>query len=85
VSVVPELVGISKLTKKSLDQMSFFAEQAYAKKDHSMHYEDALIAITRESKLHVTIISDLAWCEIDDPSHSGKAVSIVYPKIQERA
>jgi len=80
-----ELIGINKISEITLDSMNLFAEKFYTKNDFSMHYEDALVGVSNELSLHVEIINDLAWCEIDDESHLKRAVSIVYPKILERS
>lgn len=80
-----ELVGISKLTRKALTAMVTFAQQQYNNDNHQIHYEDALVGIAHEVALNVKVVKDMAWCEIDDPSHLKRAVSEVYPKILARS
>ena len=46
--------------------------------NYHVHYEDAPVAIATQQPLKV--VKDMAWCEIDDPSHYERAVSVVYPK-----
>jgi 2-aminoethylphosphonate-pyruvate transaminase len=80
-----ELVGISKLTLNALESMVSFAEKQYNKHDFHIHYEDAMVGISKEVALHVKVVEDMAWCEIDDPSHLQRALSVVYPKILTRS
>ncbi|MBX2910646.1 MAG: phosphocholine cytidylyltransferase family protein [Cyclobacteriaceae bacterium] len=80
-----ELVGISKLSTKVLGAMATYAERQYAGNNYHVHYEDALVAIANATALKVKVVKDMAWCEIDDPSHYERAVSVVYPKILQRS
>ncbi len=79
-----ELVGISKLSQTALQDMSSFAEQKYKNGERSMHYEDALVGIAGRRHLHVKVVEDLIWCEIDDDSHLKRALEIIYPKIKAK-
>ena len=79
-----ELVGISKLSVAALNSMIQFAEKQYSKDKYHIHYEDALVGIANDTKLYVKVVESLAWCEIDDPSHLERAISIVYPEIMRR-
>ena len=79
-----ELVGITKLSVKALEAMCSFAEEEYKKGNRAMHYEDALVGIANEHQIHVKVIDDLVWCEIDDEKHLSRAVNIIYPKIKFR-
>ncbi|MEP2671426.1 MAG: phosphocholine cytidylyltransferase family protein [Cyclobacteriaceae bacterium] len=80
-----ELVGISKLTVKALASMVTFAQQQYDENNFNIHYEDAMVGISAQVPLQVKVVEDMAWCEIDDPSHLQRALSIVYPKIIARS
>lgn len=79
-----ELVGISKLTNKSLEQMATYAADCYRNDEMHIHYEDALVGIAGSRSLSVKVVPDLAWCEIDDAAHLDRAISVVYPKIAEQ-
>lgn len=79
-----ELVGISKLTLEALASMVSFAQQQYDESNFQIHYEDAMVGISDVVPLNVKVVQDMAWCEIDDPSHFERAVSVVYPKILSR-
>ena len=80
-----ELVGISKLTVEALASMVSFAQQQYDENNFQIHYEDAMVGISKVVPLEVKVVEDMAWCEIDDPSHLQRALSIVYPKIISRS
>lgn len=80
-----ELVGITKLAKSTLDKMVSFSETQFAKGKMMMNYEDALVGTSLIHNIHIKVIQDLAWCEIDDENHLRRAVTKVYPKILERA
>lgn len=84
--VCGELVGISKLSFRSLEQMIKFSKESYRNDELNIHYEDALVGIAGYTSLSVKVVPDLAWCEIDDASHLDRAISVVYPQIlaQER-
>ncbi len=81
-AVCGELVGISKLSINTLQEMIKFAESRYVDGEMNIHYEDALVGIAGVNPLLVKVVKDLAWCEIDDASHLERAVSVVYPRIQ---
>ncbi|MEQ8361608.1 MAG: phosphocholine cytidylyltransferase family protein [Cyclobacteriaceae bacterium] len=80
-----ELVGISKLTLTALKTMATFAKAQYDNNNYQIHYEDALVGVSGEMALNVKVVEDMAWCEIDDPSHFQRAISVVYPKILSRS
>jgi 2-aminoethylphosphonate-pyruvate transaminase len=79
-----ELVGITKLSVAALSAMCLFAEREYEEGNRSMHYEDALVGIADEHHVHVKVVEDLIWCEIDDENHLSRALNIIYPKIKAR-
>jgi len=80
-----ELVGISKLSIQALEKMVTFSEGHFREGRRTMHYEDAMVGVSREQEIAIKVIEDLAWCEIDDENHLQRALSIVYPKIVERS
>lgn len=83
-SIAGELVGISMLTLGTLKLMSDFAEVQYQLGNFNIHYEDVMVGIAKERTFKVLVVKDLAWCEIDDPSHLKRANQVVYPKILVR-
>ena len=89
-SVYGELVGISRLSKKTLTAMVAYCT-AHLTDQPRMEYETAMTAVSRESpadsanlKIGIKLISDYAWREIDDESHLAMAESKVFPIITER-
>jgi 2-aminoethylphosphonate-pyruvate transaminase len=78
-----ELVGISKLARKTLEAMCSFAASHY----HDipkMEYEAALVgAQLMGEHLFVRKVEYLAWREIDDASHLEMATKHILPRIQE--
>lgn len=80
-----ELIGISKFSLSMLNQLVTYAVQKYKEGKKELHYEDALVGIAKERDIKVKIISDLAWCEIDDEQHLNRALDVVYPKILSRS
>jgi len=79
-----ELVGITKLSVTTLKAMCSFAEEEYKNGNRTMHYEDALVGIANVHQIHVKVIDDLVWCEIDDEKHLSRALKIIYPKMKLR-
>lgn len=82
-----ELVGITKLAKKTLDSMVAYCLD-HQKDQPKMEYETAMSAVSSASpdaasKIHVEKIEHYAWREIDDESHLEMASSTVYPLIVE--
>lgn len=80
-----ELIGISKLSLPTYEEMLRFAQHNYQKGKKEIHYEDALVGISALKKIKVKIVKDLAWCEIDDEQHLTRALSHVYPKLVSRS
>ncbi|MEZ4971998.1 MAG: phosphocholine cytidylyltransferase family protein [Cyclobacteriaceae bacterium] len=83
-SIDGELVGISKLSSETFKTLWQYAEQQYKEKRMEIHYEDAMVGISKELPLFVKVVKDLAWCEIDDPNHYRRAIEVIYPKILKR-
>jgi 2-aminoethylphosphonate-pyruvate transaminase len=77
-----ELVGISKLSLKTLEKMASFSETHFKTGHRMLNYEDALVGVAVDHPIHIKIKEDLVWCEIDDESHLNRALSLIYPKIK---
>jgi 2-aminoethylphosphonate-pyruvate transaminase len=82
--VTGELVGISKLSLVAVEGMASFSEKHFNKGSRMLNYEDAMVGVSSKHPLHVKVIEDLAWCEIDDENHLQRALALVYPKITQR-
>ena len=81
-NVSGELVGITKLTKETVNNMCVYA------KDHhndlpKMEYEHALLKIAETDTIAVKKIEYYVWREIDDEDHLAMAVNDIYPHIVE--
>src|SRR5688572_28008025 len=61
-----ELVGICKLSEKTLLQMADFSEKQFNTGNRMLNYEDALVGVATQQPIFIKIIHDLVWCEIDD-------------------
>jgi len=86
-SVYGELVGITKLTKETLDAMVDFCT-AHLSDQPKMEYETAMAAVSSSTasasdKIAVNKIERYVWREIDDESHLEMAVNTVFPLIKE--
>jgi 2-aminoethylphosphonate-pyruvate transaminase len=79
-----ELVGISKLSLDLLEQVTSFAERHFAAGKKMMNYEDALVGASSELPIHIKVIQDLIWCEIDDENHLDRALKLIYPRIKNK-
>ena len=79
-----ELVGISKLSLATLRKMTSFSETHFKKGNRMLNYEDALVGVATKHPIHIMVIQDLAWCEIDDENHLQRALTLIYPKIVQR-
>ncbi|MGE0590585.1 MAG: phosphocholine cytidylyltransferase family protein [Cyclobacteriaceae bacterium] len=83
-SIHGELVGISKLSAEAFAALCQYAGKDYARDRMEIHYEDAMVGISKEVPLFVKVVNDMAWCEIDDPGHYKRAIEEVYPKILKK-
>lgn len=86
-AVFGELVGITKLTKATLDAMVAYCS-AHLGDQPKMEYETAMSAVSSASrddsaKIAIRKIEHYAWREIDDESHLAMATKEVYPLILE--
>ena len=77
-----ELVGITKLGKKTLDEMT-----AYYRKDFPAHikidYEQVLKAVAQQTPVYVRTVQYYAWTEIDDEAMFTRAIETIWPRIAE--
>ena len=81
-SVFAELVGITKLTKETLDAMvGYMGSRSDIPK---LEYEAAMEAVSNSGRrIAIRRIEFYSWCEIDDDSHLARAVESIYPRIAE--
>lgn len=79
-----ELVGITKLSVDTLNRISDFAEKEFAGGNNFLNYEDALVGIAPVQPIHIKLVEDLVWCEIDDEQHLERALKSIYPRIQSK-
>ncbi len=82
-SVYSELVGITKLTKETLDLMVRFMD-AHRNDIPKMEYEVAMSGVSSGGHpIGVRKIEFYTWCEIDDENHLKRALDKIYPHIVE--
>jgi 2-aminoethylphosphonate-pyruvate transaminase len=79
-----ELVGITKLSVDTLKRMYTFSEMHFQRGNKMLNYEDALVGAGATHPIHVKIVEDLVWCEIDDDNHLSRALELIYPRIKEK-
>ncbi len=79
-SVAGELVGISRLTSDTLQDMFRFAGERF-QDDLKLDYEQTLVAVAASRKLSTLVTQNLIWCEIDDACHLKRATQHIYPAI----
>ncbi|GHV79141.1 nucleotidyltransferase [Spirochaetia bacterium] len=80
-----ELVGITRLSKDTLDKMTAYL-QAHLTDDPKMEYETAMAAVSRSSgsnRIYIRKLEYYLWREIDDENHLAMAVNSIYPRIKE--
>ena len=75
-----ELVGISKISLQTLQQLNQWA-QSNKEKSLTCHYEEAFIEIIGKKQYFIHKINNLLWAEIDNEAHYKRAFNIVYPQI----
>jgi 2-aminoethylphosphonate-pyruvate transaminase len=80
-----ELVGISKLSVDTLNGMSSFAEGSFKNNNRMLNYEDAMVGVASQRPIHIKVVKDLVWCEIDDENHLQRALTLIYPKIKNKS
>lgn len=72
-----ELVGLSRLSAALLAELGPAARSLPA----MAHYEDGLNALAAARPITLLPVTDLAWCEIDDPAHLARAQTVIWPRI----
>ncbi|MFM1652598.1 NTP transferase domain-containing protein [Brevibacillus sp. B_LB10_24] len=82
-SIYAELVGITKLSYTAFEALCRYVAKILPTAS-TLDYENALIGISKDVKLFVQRLHDLAWCEVDDESHWNRAALQIYPLIQAR-
>lgn len=81
--IYAELVGITKLSYTTFQAMCRYVTKILPATS-TLDYENALIGISRDVKLFVHKLHDLAWCEVDDEYHWTRAVEQIYPIVKAR-
>ena len=82
-TVSGELVGITKVSHQTFQEMCTYAEKAFDS-DPLIDYETVLVGISKELNYSVKVIEDYSWCEIDDANHLKRANEIIYPAIVKK-
>jgi 2-aminoethylphosphonate-pyruvate transaminase len=80
-----ELVGITRLTKDTLDKMTAHMN-AHLGDEPRMEYETAMAAVSRSSasnSIYIRKLEYYLWREVDDENHLAMARNSVYPRIRE--
>jgi 2-aminoethylphosphonate-pyruvate transaminase len=76
-----ELVGIVKVSRALGRRLAeSFAAFERANGHGRMAYEtDALVEVARDHPIHVTVVDDLLWGEVDDETHYRRLCDEVFP------
>jgi 2-aminoethylphosphonate-pyruvate transaminase len=80
-----ELVGITRLTKDTLDKMTAYMN-ARLEDDPRMEYETAMAAASQSSagnSIYIRKLEYYLWREVDDENHLAMARNSIYPRIRE--
>jgi 2-aminoethylphosphonate-pyruvate transaminase len=72
-----ELVGLTRMSIGLVADLVIAARTLPA----SAHYEDGLNVAAETRPVSLLPVSDLAWCEIDDPAHLARARQSVWPRV----
>ena len=82
-SIYAELVGITKLTRKTAELMTEFMNESLSVRP-KMEYEEAMSHVSSSGHpIAVRKIEHYVWCEIDDDSHLKRAAEQIYPRVKE--
>ena len=82
-SIYAELVGITKLTRKTAELMTEFMNESLSVRP-KMEYEEAMSHVSSSGHpISVRKIEHYVWCEIDDDSHLKRAAEQIYPRVKE--
>ena len=79
-SVQGELVGISKISLKLLNQMCEY-HKAHHEFPCNRHYEEYISDLCLITKIPFLRIGDLVWTEIDNQSHYERALKEILPRL----
>ncbi|WP_075981205.1 2-aminoethylphosphonate aminotransferase [Bacillus massilinigeriensis] len=82
-SIYAELLGISKISYRTFLEMCSYAEKVL--ENHSnIDYEKAIVGVSKDIKINILKLQEVAWCEVDDESHWERAENVIFPLIQAR-
>ena len=82
-SIYAELVGITKLTRRTAELMTDFMNESLSVRP-KMEYEEAMSHVSSSGHpISVRKIEHYTWCEIDDDSHLKRAAEQIYPRVKE--
>lgn len=81
-NIAGELVGISKVSRGLFALMKHIAAEAFESSLRFDYETDCLVAASRSWKIACPVVEDLAWGEIDDPSHLKRALELVVPRLR---
>lgn len=81
-SAIGELVGITKLSHRFLQQVWDYAEHDYAEENENYHYEEVIARVAQNAHpLVCQKLPELAWIEIDKAEDLQRAKDVIYPRI----
>jgi 2-aminoethylphosphonate-pyruvate transaminase len=80
--VAGELVGIARVSAPLYALMCTIAERAFRNTLHFDYETGCLVAAARERPIACTLVRDLAWGEIDDPSHLARVRERIWPQVR---
>lgn len=81
--VFSELVGITRISLSTYQKLCHVMEISISTHP-TLEYEEVLVKISRQVKILVRKIPNLAWCEIDDEGHFRRAINLVFPEIKKK-
>lgn len=81
-----EFVGINRISSAMAGSMMSLWRDFVARRGHGrMSYEtDAMVAAAARMDVHLALLADLIWGEIDDASHLKRIVEVVWPALRVR-
>lgn len=78
-----ELTGLSRFDADDTERLKVAAHAVLAE-DPKADYEDSVIRLAQTRDISCTLVSDLAWSEVDTEDMLARATTTVWPRIQER-
>jgi len=86
-AAIGELVGISRFSAQFLEKLFVRAENDYAAGQKNYHYEECVLAASRQSghPVYALACPGLQWIEIDTENDYRRAREAVYPAIKTAA